>query len=109
MYAQRMELWEQAKGSLQKLNMNLRAAGDAARARYLSFEPDYDYDDGWIAIVTWELPAPNGDEWPLEMLDEYRQRTREAVDDTATALCLFRTPDEICEPGHQRGATLQAA
>ena len=109
MYAQRMDLLEQAKRSLQELNATMRSEGDAARAQYVSFEPDYDYDYGRIAIVTWEMPTPNGDEWPLEMLDEYWQRTREAVGDTATALCLFRTPDEICEPGHQRGVTLQPA
>lgn len=109
MYAQRMDLLEQTKSSLQELNTTLRSQGDAARARYLSFEPDYDYDSDWIAIVTWEIPTPNGDEWPLEMLDEYRQRAREAVGDTATSLCLFRTPDEICEPGHQRGVALQPA
>lgn len=109
MYAQRVDLLELTKSSLRELNTTLRSEGDAARARYISFEPDYDYDNAWIAIVTWEIPAPNGDEWPLEMLDEYWQRTREAVDDAATAVCLFRTPDEICEPGHQRGATLQPA
>jgi len=107
MYARHMDLLEQTKSSLQELNTTLNSEGDASRARYISFEPDYDND--WIAIVTWEIPTPNGDEWPLEMLDEYWQRTREAVGDAATALCLFRTPEEIREPGHQRGVTLQPA
>ena len=109
MYAQAMDLLEQTKISLRELNATLRAEGDAARARYVSFEPDYDYDDGWIVCVTWEVPAPNDEEWPLEVLDRYWQGTRDAVGDAATALCLFRTPDEISEPVHQRGATLQPA
>ena len=89
--------------------------GAAVRGRrgassiYVSIEPDYDYDDGWIVYVTWEVPAPNGEEWPLEVLDRYWQRTRDTVGDAGTAHCLFRTPDEMSEPGHQRGALLQPA
>ena len=100
-----MNLLEQTKGSLEELNAALRSEGDAARARYVSVESGYDYDDGWIVYVTWEIPAPNGEEWPLEVLDRYWQRTRDA----GTAHCLFRTPDEMSEPGHQRGALLQPA
>ena len=65
--------------------------------------------DSWIVYVTWEVPAPNGEEWPLEVLDRYWQRTRDTVGDAGTAHCLFRTPDEMSEPGHQRGALLQPA
>ena len=104
-----MELFERVKSALQGLNSALRSEGDVARARYVSIEPDYDYDDGWIVLVTWEVPAPDGDRWPLEMLDRYGQRTRDAVGEAGTAHCLFRTPDEISEPGHQRGAELQPA
>ena len=109
MYARPMNLLEQTKGSLEELNAALRSEGDAARARYVSVEPDYDYDDSWIVYVTWEVPAPNGEEWPLEVLDRYWQRTRDTVGDAGTAHCMFRTPDEMSEPGHQRGALLQPA
>ncbi len=109
MYTQTMDLLEQTKSNLQELNATLRSEGDAARARYVSFEPDYDYDDRWIVFVTWEIPAPNDEEWPLEVLDGYRKRTYDTVGDAGTAHCLFRTPDELSEPGHQRGALLQTA
>ena len=108
-YARSINLLEQTKGSLEELNAALRSEDDAARARYVSVEPDYDYDDGWIVYVTWEIPAPNGEEWPLEVLDRYWQRTRDTVGDAGTAHCMFRTPDEMSEPGHQRGALLQPA
>ena len=108
-----MDMVEQAMRSLQQLNEALRSEGDTARARYVSVEPDYDFDGEWIVLVTWELEPPSGDEWPLRLLDGYSRRTREAVGDvvgdTASAHCLFRTPDEISEPGHQRGAQLQPA
>ena len=104
-----MDVVERAKRSLHRLNAALRSEGEAARARYVSVEPDYDFEDEWIVFVTWEIPPPNGDEWPLRVLDEYSQRTSEAIGDAATAHCLFRTPDEISEPSHQRGEQLQPA
>ena len=98
---------------LQELNEALRSEGDTARARYVSVEPDYDFDDEWIVLVTWELAAPSGDAWPLHLLDEYSRRAREAIGavagDTASTHCLYRTPEEISEPGHQRGQQLQPA
>ena len=45
----------------------------------------------------------------MEVLDQYRERTRDNVGDSGTAHCLFRTPDELREPGHQRGTMLQPA
>ena len=104
-----MELLERTKSGLHKLNAALGTEGDAARARYVSIEPDYDFEGEWIIFVTWEIPPPNGDEWPLRVLDEYSQRTSEAIGNAATAHCLFRTPDEISEPSHQRGEQLQPA
>ena len=104
-----MDLLERVKSALEELNTALRSEGDAARAMYVSVEPDYDYDNSWIVLVTWEVPAPSGDEWPLELLDRYRQRTREIVGEGGTSHCLFRTPDELSEPSHQRGALLQPA
>ena len=99
--------------SLQQLNEALRSEGDTARARYVSVEPDYDFDDEWIVFVTWELAPPSGNGWPSHLLDEYSRRAREAigdvVGDAASTHCLFRTRDEISEPGHQRGAQLQPA
>ena len=104
-----MDLLERAKSGFRELNATLISEGDAARVRYVSLEPDYDYEDGWIVLVTWEVPAPNGEEWPLDLLDGYWQRTRDTVGDTGAALCLFSTPDELAEPVHQRGALLQTA
>ncbi len=104
-----MELSEWAKRGLENLNEALRSEGDAARVRYVSLEPDFDYDDAWIVLVTWEIPAQGDEDWPPEFLDEYRRRTRDTVRDVGTAHCLFRTPDEISDPAHQRGATLQPA
>ena len=104
---------ERAIRSLQQLNEALRSEGDTARARYVSVEPDHDFDGDWIVLVTWEIAPPSGDEWPLCLLDEYSKRTREAIGDVVgdptSAHCLFRTPEETSEPGHQRGAQLQPA
>ncbi len=104
-----MEFYKQTLKGLQDLNTALRSEGDAARVRYVSFEPDYDYADSWIVLVTWEVPEPAGDQWPPDMLDLYRERTRDRVGESGTAHCLFRTPDEVREPVHQRGAMLQPA
>ena len=109
MYTHYMDPYKETLRSLRELNAALRSEGDTARARYVSVEPDYDFDDEWIVFVTWEIPPPNGDGWPLKVLDEYSQRTRDAIGVTGTAHCLFRTPDELREPGHQRGAELQPA
>ena len=109
MYTHYMDFFKQTLRSLQELNTALGSEGDAARVRYVSFEPDYDYDDDWIVFVTWEIPTPKGGQWPLEVLDRYWERTRDKVGDSGTAHCLFRTPDELREPGHQRGAELQPA
>lgn len=109
MYTHYVDIFKQALRSLQELNTALRSEGDTARARYVSVEPDYDFDGEWIVFVTWEILPPNGDEWPLKMLDEYSQRTRDAIGDAGTAHCLFRTPDELSEPSHQRGEQLQPA
>ena len=100
---------ERAKRSLQALNAALRSEGEVARARYFSVEPDFDFEGEWIIFVTWEIPPPNGDAWPLRVLDEHSQRTSEAIGDAAAAHCLFRTPSEIAEPNHQRGEHLQPA
>ena len=104
-----MDIVEQARHGLRQLNALLRSQGDDARVRYLSVEPDFDFDGEWIVIVTWELPPPSGESWPLKILDHYAERTRDTVGRAATTLCLFRTPDEIAEPAHQRGEQLQAA
>lgn len=108
-----MDMVERAIRSLQQLNEALHSEGDSARARYVSVEPDYDFDGEWIVFVTWEIEPPNGDKWPLRMLDEYSLRSREAIGDAAgdaaSTHCLFRTPEEISEPGHQRGEQLQPA
>lgn len=104
-----MDIVEQARHGLRQLNALLRSQGDDARVRYLSVEPDFDFDGEWIVIVTWELPPPSGESWPLKILDHYEERTRDIVGRAATTLCLFRTPDEITEPAHQRGEQLQAA
>ena len=104
-----MDLLEQTKSGLRELNAALRSEGDEARVRYVSIEPDYDYDDGWIVYVTWEIPVPKGDEWPLAVLDGSSQRTRDTVGDAGTTHCMFRTPDEMSDPSHMRGALLQPA
>lgn len=104
-----MQRWEQAKGAFENLNAELKSDGDVARVRYVSVEPDFEYDDGWIILATWELPALDDAQWPLEQLDGYRRRTYAAVGDIATVHCLFRTPEELSEPGHQRGEQLQPA
>ena len=104
-----MDIVETARQGLRQLNAVLRSESDDARARYLSVEPDFDFVDEWIVIVTWELPPPSGETWPLKILDQYEDRTRNAVGRATTTLCLFRTPDEIAEPAHQRGEQLQAA
>ena len=109
MYIHFMEIYGETLQSLQELNRALDSEGDDARVRYLSVEPDFDFDGEWIAIVTWELPPPSGESWPLKILDHYEERTRDAVGRATTTLCLFRTPDEIAEPAHQRGEQLQAA
>ena len=104
-----MDAVESARSNLEKLNSALRSEGDTARARYVSVEPDYDFDGEWIVFVTWEIPPPSGDAWPLKVLDKYSQRTRDAIGDAGTAHCLFRTADELAEPSHQRGEQLQPA
>ena len=109
MYIHFMETYRETLQSLQELNGALCSEGDDARVRYLSVEPDFNFVDEWIVIVTWELPPPNGESWPLKVLDNYEERTRNAVGRARTTLCLFRTPDEIAEPAHQRGEQLQAA
>jgi len=109
MYIHLMETYRETLQSLQELNGALCSEGDDARVRYLSVEPDFNFVDEWIVIVTWELPPPNGESWPLKVLDNYEERTRNAVGRARTTLCLFRTPDEIAEPAHQRGEQLQAA
>jgi len=58
MHIQGMEFYKQALKGLQDLNTALRSEGDSARVRYVSFEPDYDYADSWIVLVTWEVPEP---------------------------------------------------
>ena len=85
------------------------AANSCSSYSSLSIEPDYDYDDGWIVYVTWEIPVPTDDEWPLAVLDGYSQRTRDTVGDAGTTHCMFRTPDEMSGPSHIRGALLQPA
>ena len=104
-----MDIVEAARQGLRQLNAALRSEGDDARARYFSVEPDFDFIDEWMVLVTWELPPPSGESWPLNVLDHYQERTRDAVGRSTTMLCLFRTPDEIAEPAHQRGEQLQAA
>jgi len=104
-----MDIVDAARHGLRQLNTALRSEGDDARARYLSVEPDFDFVDEWIVFVTWELPPPTGETWPLKILDHYEQRTREAVGAEGSTHCLFRTPEEIAEPAHQRGEQLQAA
>lgn len=104
-----MDIVEGARRGLKQLNAVLCSEGDAARARYLSVEPGFDLDDEWIVIVAWELPPPRSESWPLKILDDYEERTRDAVGRAASTLCLFRTPEEITEAAHQRGEQLQAA
>ena len=71
MYIHFMETYTEALQSLHELNRALCSKGDDARVRYLSVEPDFNFVDEWIVIVTWELPPPNGESWPLEVLDNY--------------------------------------
>ncbi len=104
-----IDIVQEARSGLCQLNSALRSEGDKARVRYLSVEPGFDFLDEWIAIVTWELPPPTGESWPLKVLYRYEDRTRDAVGRATDSVCLFRTPDEIAEPAHQRGEQLQAA
>ena len=105
-----MDLLERAKSGFRELNATLISEGDAARVRYVSLEPDYDYEDGWIMLVTW---GGSGTErrgvvtGPAGTGTGRGHATR--VGDAGAAHCLFRTPDELAEPGHQRGALLQTA
>lgn len=104
-----MDIVQEARQGLRQLNARLRSQGDDARVRYMSVEPDFDFEDESIVIVTWELPPPIGESWPLTVLDRYEEQTRDAIGRTTSTLCLFRTPDEIAETAHQRGEHLQPA
>ena len=104
-----MQRWEQAKSAVKELNSELESAGDAARVRYVSVEPDFGFDGEWLILATWELPAVDDAGWPLESLDRYRRLAYEAVSDIATVHCLFRTPEELSEPEHQRGERVLSA
>ena len=78
--------------------------------RYFSVEPDFDFEDEWLVLVIWELPAPEDEDgWPVTLLDGYRRRTSETIWDAASSECLFRTPEELADRAHQRGIQLQPA
>ena len=104
-----MTLHAFARKAFDELNAALCSEGDAARVRYFWMEPDYDYVDEWMICAIWELPSHGDECWPLEMLDKYRRRTREAIGDAAFSDSLFRTSEQLADPAHQRGVQLQLA
>jgi hypothetical protein len=86
---------------LADLNRTLRQRGDTARVRFASIEPDPDFEGEELVLVTWELSRPDGgDDWALEMLDDYCKLVAEALAETGvTTECLFRSPSELAEQG----------
>lgn len=84
---------------LADLNTRLRDSGDPARVRFASIEPDPEYDDETLVLVTWELPPPDPDPdsgWPLEQLDQYCALVTETLEDTDVVTeCLFRSHAEL--------------
>jgi hypothetical protein len=86
---------------LADLNARLSSERNPARVRYVSIEPDPEYADETLVLVTWELPPVVTDPdagWPLEQLDRYCALVNETLDglDVLTE-CLFRSPEEIRE------------
>lgn len=101
-----VDLRSRVMAELERLNSALVSEGDLARIRYVSIEPDFDFDDKWIFVVTWEIPDQAEEDWSVDELDEYWGRTRDSIGEVGTAHCLFRTPKELSEPVHQRGEEL---
>ena len=92
---------------IERLNKDLRDAGDPARIRYAWTDPDPYIDGGWVVTAIWELPDYENDPggWPFETLEKYRRLLDEVYADDFDVLtsCLFRTGQELADPVHQRG------
>ena len=99
-----MTLADDVAGRLAGLNDELRDEGDHARIRFVNIEPDPEFDDEWLVLVTWEVPheAVAGD---VRQLDQYCSRLADQLEDLAITECLFRTSAEI-EDVEQLGSRL---
>jgi hypothetical protein len=85
---------------LATLNKRLSDEGHAAAVRYVAIEPDPDFDDEVLGLVTWELAAPDNPDgaWPLDLLDYYCVLVSDLLEDVVPATdCLFRTAEELAD------------
>ncbi len=93
---------------LADLNAELRRGGDDARVRFASVEPDPDFVDGSLVLITWELPDParGQDVWSLDELDGYSRLVVERLVDLASTECLFRTRADLAATLSSASASL---
>lgn len=104
-----MEFQEEIQRRLAKINSELEARDDSARIAFVSIEPDPDFDDEWLLLLTWQLADDEGQEgWPLELLDRYCDLASDRLQDLGSTECLFRTTEELRD-GAPAGAPLQVA
>lgn len=90
-----MNIYEQAERIAADTNRRLADADDDARIRYMSVEPGPADSEGWLVLMFWELPFPDGEIWPADELRRYREIVREKFEGVASTMCVFRDPDEI--------------
>lgn len=105
----------QAERILMEINEEWARMDDPARIRFLRIIPTPGDLDGWVALPIVELPHDGDGEsgWTLAKLDRYSDMISDRFvtefGEYLIAHCLFRTPEELQDPAHQRGAELPAA
>ncbi len=90
-----MDIYGEAENIAADANRRLADAGDQARIRYMSVEPDSVAGEGWLVLTFWELPYPDGEIWPAAELRRYRDLLRMSFEGVARTMCVFRDPEEI--------------
>lgn len=94
-YTECVDIHAEAEHICADLNRKLADDGDAARIRYVSVQANPAADDGWLVLAFWELPFPDGDNWPHDELQHYRRLLLQRFAGVARTMCVFRDPVEI--------------
>jgi hypothetical protein len=79
---------------LQRLNRGLTSG------RVVAYSVYRDEDGDEVADVLWVLPEPEGETWPMEVLDGYCERVSDALIDLVKfAYCTFHSESEHAQVG----------
>ena len=100
---ERVDIFEEAYVIAADINRELADKGDPGRIRYVDLVPDRYREGEWRVRSFWELPTPNGEQWPLEELQRYEALMDERFADKARASCRFRDSDEIRDSEYYAG------